>query len=59
MNYDKTKYKVLTWKSPVMLHWVINPGLAFNELVLGQRAPKVVLEERNSAKTLPERTFIP
>ena len=28
-----------TWTpwSPTMLHWVLNPGLAFNDLVLGQR----------------------
>ncbi|KAA3611540.1 MAG: hypothetical protein DWQ01_05470 [Planctomycetota bacterium] len=25
--------------SPAMLHWQLNPGLAFNELVLGQRIP--------------------
>jgi hypothetical protein len=25
---------------PVILHWVINPGLAVNELLLGQRLPK-------------------
>jgi hypothetical protein len=23
----------------MMLHWIANPGLAFNELVLGQRMP--------------------
>ena len=59
MNYDKIKYKVWTWKNPMMLHWIINPGIAFNELVLGQRVPKVTLIERDSAKTLAERTFIP
>jgi uncharacterized protein (TIGR02996 family) len=26
--------------NPMMLHWVVNPGLAFNELVLGQRIPR-------------------
>ena len=59
MNYDKTKYKVWTWKNPMMLHWIINPGLAFNELALGQRPPKVTLIERNSNKSLVERTLIP
>jgi hypothetical protein len=59
MNYDKTKYKVWTWKNPIMLHWIINPGLAFNELALGQRVPKVTLIEKNSNKSLSERTLIP
>ena len=58
MNYDKTKYKVWTWKSPVMLHWVINPGCAVGDLI-GLRQPKVMLIERNSSNPLPERTFIP
>ena len=43
----------------MMLHWIINPGLAFNELVLGQRAPKVTLIKRNSNESLEERTLIP
>src|SRR5205814_1755179 len=29
--------------NPMMLHWVLNPGLAFNELVLGQRIPREML----------------
>lgn len=27
------------WWHPLLLHWIINPGLGFNELVLGQRVP--------------------
>ena len=59
IKYDKEKFKVWTWKNPAMLHWIINPGIAFNELVLGQRAPKVTFIEKNSTKTLAERTLIP
>jgi len=59
MNYDKTKYKVWTWKNPMVLHWIINPGLAFNELALGQRIPKVMLVERNSPKSLNEKSWVP
>ena len=59
MNYDKTKYNVWTWKNPTMLHWIINPGLVFNELVLGQRVPKVMLIEKKSNKSLGEKSFIP
>jgi hypothetical protein len=32
-------FTVWTWRHPMMLHWIANPGLAFNELVLGQRMP--------------------
>ncbi len=59
MDFDKSKYRVWTWKSPLMLHWIINPGLAINELILGQRIPKVTLIERNSKKSLAEKGFVP
>ena len=59
MEYDKSKYKIWTWKNPLMLHWIINPGAAFNELALGQRVPKVTLIEKNKDKPIGERTFIP
>ena len=59
MNYDETKYKISTWKNPAMLHWIINPGLAVNELIIGQRVPKIMLVEKDSEKTLAEKTFIP
>jgi hypothetical protein len=54
-----TKYKKWTWKSFFMLHWVINPAFAFNELILGQRGPKVLLIEKKQDKTFAERTFVP
>ena len=59
MEYDTSKYKVWTWKNIMILHWIINPGLAINELVLGQRIPKVYLIEKDSNKPLSEKTFIP
>jgi hypothetical protein len=59
MKIDETKYKIWTWKNPLMLHWIINPGLAINELVLGQRVPKITLVERKSTKPLSDKTFIP
>ncbi|MGN6401674.1 MAG: hypothetical protein ACTHMD_14560 [Flavisolibacter sp.] len=59
MNFDTTKYKVWTWKHPLMLHWILNPGLAINELFLGQRVPKVSLIEKNNNKSLAEKSFIP
>ncbi|MFT2112459.1 hypothetical protein [Marinomonas sp. 2405UD68-3] len=59
MDFDKNKYKV--WKLPnwMLLHWVLNPGLAFNELVLGQRIPKVTLIDKQSDAPLMERQYIP
>jgi hypothetical protein len=59
MEFDTNKYKVWTWKHPLMLHWILNPGLAINELLLGQRVPKVSLIEKNNNKSLAEKSFVP
>lgn len=59
MEYNKTKFKIWTWKHPFMFHWIVNPGLAINELILGQRVPKVILIEKDSSKTLQEKSKIP
>ncbi len=59
MNHDKTKYKLWTWRHPMVLHWIINPGLVINELLFGQRVPKIMLEEKGIKKPLGERTFVP
>lgn len=59
MEYDKSKFKIWTWKNPIMLHWIINPGLAINELILGQRVPKIMLIEKDSSGSILERTKIP
>lgn len=59
MNYDKEKYKIYTWKNWMVLHWIINPGLAINELILGQRLPKISLEDKTSEKRRFERTYVP
>lgn len=59
MEFDKNTYKVYTWKNWMYLHYIINPGLAFNELVLGQRVAKVGLVEKNTDKPFIERNYIP
>lgn len=59
MVFDKQKYKVWKLPHPLLLHWVINPGLAFNELVLGQRIPRVTLIDRTSDAPLMQRQYIP
>lgn len=58
-NYDKNKYKIWDWKNPVILHWAINPGLVFNELLLGQTIPKIMLIERDSNKPFYQRSLVP
>jgi len=59
MNYDPDKYKIWNWKSPVILHWMINPGLIVNELILGQTIPKIMLIEKDGSKPLYQKSFIP
>jgi hypothetical protein len=59
MNFDNKKYKVYTWKNWMMLHWILNPGLAINELIFGQRVPKLSLEDKLSKKPRIERSYIP
>ncbi len=43
----------------MMIHWIINPGLVVNELIFGQRIPKIILIEKDSKKSYAERSFIP
>lgn len=59
MKFNEEKYKVYTWKNWMMLHWIINPGLAINELILGQRTPKIYLEDITTDKPSFERSFVP
>ena len=59
MNYDKKKYKIKDWKSPEILHWIINPGLVLPELIFGLAIPKVMLIEREGDKPFYQRSFIP
>lgn len=59
MNFDNKKWKVYTSKNWMMIHWIINPGLAINELILGQRVPKVTLEDKESNRPRIERSYVP
>lgn len=59
MDYDKEKYKIWDWKHPVILHWILNPGLVINDLVLGQTVPKTFLMERYSDKPFYARSIVP
>lgn len=53
------RLKRISLPHPLLLHWVINPGLAFNELVLGQRVPKLSLECQECNLPLIERSLVP
>lgn len=59
MEFDKDKYKVWKLPHPILIHWVVNPGLAFNELILGQRIPKITLIDKTSDAPLMERQSVP
>ncbi len=60
MNVDRDKYKIYDWKNGMMLHWLLNPGLAINELILGQRIPKSSLEDKTlKNKARYERIRVP
>lgn len=50
MEIDTKKFRVYTWKHWASLHWSLNPGLALNELVFGQKMPKIYLEDIGSYK---------
>ncbi len=60
MQYDKNKFKIYALPHPaVLLIWILNPFVMFNELILGLRLPKVTLVDKESNKPLPERTYYP
>lgn len=58
-SYDTAKYDVWALPRLVLLHWVLNPGLVFNEVVLGQRVPRAMLVERQSPQPLSDRFLVP
>ncbi len=48
------------WKlpHPLLIHWILNPGLCFNEIILGQRVPKICLIDETSSEPLPDRSYV-
>lgn len=58
-EYDGSKFIVWSLPHPILLHWVLNPGIALVELVFGQRLPKVQLVDKTSDKPLAERAYVP
>lgn len=57
-QFDKNAYKVYRWWHPAYLFWIINPGSVINELLLGQRIPKLSLLNKTSGnQNLKVATF--
>ncbi len=59
MEIDNKKYKKITWKNPMVLHWIINPGIMINELVMGIRVPKLMLKDTTPGKAFTEKYYVP
>lgn len=59
MQYDKDRFKIRALPHPLVLHWVLNPVIMFNELIFGQRLPKVTLIDKKSDKPQQEGSYIP
>ena len=59
MEYDKNRFEIWALPHPLILFWVLFPALIFNELILGQRQPKVSLVDKKSDKPWMERCYIP
>ena len=52
------KYKVWKLPHPILLVWVLNPIFAFNELILGQRIPKINLIDKTSNAPFNDRIHV-
>ena len=59
MQYDKNRFKIQALPHPFTLLWVLFPAVMFNELIFGQRLPKVTLIEKESDKPPEERSYVP
>ncbi len=57
--YDLEKYSEQKLPNPLLLHWILNPGLAVNEVFFGQRIPKVTLIDKTSSASLMHRHYVP
>ena len=59
MQYEKSRFKIWALPHPLILHWILNPGVMFGELIFGLRVPRVILIDKESDKPLLERCYIP
>ena len=59
MQYDKNRYQIWALPHPLVLFWILNPAAIINELILGQRLPKIMLIDEESDAPFAERSYIP
>ena len=59
MQYDKNRFEIWALPHRFILLWILFPVLIVNELILGQRFPKVMLIDKESDKPWMERTYVP
>ena len=59
MQYDKNRYQIWALPHPLVLIWILNPFAIINELILGQRLPKLTLIDEESDAPFAERNYIP
>ena len=55
---DGRRFKVWALPHPLLVHWIVNPGIAFNELALGQRIPKQIFIEQDVEGSLIDRQYL-
>ena len=59
MQYDKNRFEIWSLPHPMTLFWMLFPAVTVNELIFGQRQPKVLLIDKKSDKPWMERSYIP
>lgn len=59
MEFDRRRYRVYDIRHPAIWHWILNPIVAINELLCGQRVPKVMLLDRMGDKPIIDRLYVP
>lgn len=59
MHDDSERFREVRLPHLALVHWIVNPGVAFAELVLGQRVPKRMLIEPTSRLGGFKRSLIP
>lgn len=57
--FDRGKWNVWHKNHPLIWHWRLNPGIAFNEVILGQRMPEVSIVDKQSGEAECDSTYIP
>ncbi len=56
---DGHEFKIWTPFHPLIIHWMVNPGLAVNELCFGQRIPRTLFVCKNCGDWFrPDTQFI-